>query len=152
MRIYYHDSDLDPRFIMAWERQKEKCVLFNSIVELKDYIKMFNELRDYEKTEWYMWVCEYDYSFEEAFDRVWPETFTLLYPDVDDSIEAVVEHLNNKVIIPDYMKTIWNTVKTAFVDHADLNEEFINFLEDNNVIGEFVNPADGETWYYYKGE
>ena len=152
MRIYYHDSNLDPRFIMAWEYQKEKCVLFNSIVELKNYIKMFYELSDYDKTEWFMWVTEFDYTFEESFDRVSFDNFTLLYDNIDDSLEAVVEYLNEKVLVPDYYKTIWSTIKTAYVDYADLNEEFINFLEDNNVIGEFVNPGDGETWYYYKGK
>lgn len=151
MRIYYHETDLDSRFSRAWEYMKEKCIQFNSIVELKNYIKMFYELSDYDKTEWFMWVTEFDCSFEEAFYRASFDSFTLLYPDIDDSIEAVVEYLNERAFIPDYIKTIWNTLKTAFVDYADLNEGFINFLEDNNVIGEFVNPGDGETWYYYKG-
>ena len=152
MRKYYCGTDLDPRFVMAWEDQKIKKIQFNSIIELKDYIKMFYDLDDWGKTEFFMWVTEFNLSFEEAIYRASFDNFTLLYPDINDSIEAIVEYLNGEVFVHDHMKTIWNTIKNAFVYHADLNEDFINFLEKNNIIGEFVNPGDGETWYYYKGE
>ena len=152
IRPYYHETNLDPRFSRAWELQKEKCVQFDSIVELKNYIKMFNELTDWDKTQWYMWVTEFNQSFDEAFDSVWPENMSLLYPEIEDSITTIIEYLKNRVIVPDYIKPIMNAILNAYENYAEIDDAFIKYLEDANIIGEFVNPADEETWYYYKGE
>ena len=152
MKNSYYESFVDPRFYRAWEYQKEKGVKFSSIVELKKYLKMFNDLEEWERTEWFMFVHEFNQTFENAFWNTGTENPYLLYPDIDDSIEYVVEYLKNKIVVPDYIKSIWNAIMIAYTNYAEINEKFINFLEDNNVIGEFVNPGDGETWYYYKGE
>ncbi len=150
IRPYYHETNLDFRFSRAWEIQKEKCELFDSVVEIKTYIRMFNTLTEYEKTLWFMWVSEYGNSFHEAFWRVRDDDFSLLYDDKYVFLDRITDYINDNVVVNKKIKRLWNAMKKLWTDHSEIDEDFMDVLENANVVGEFVDPSTDVVWYYYK--
>ena len=150
IRPYYHETNLDFRFSRAWEIQKEKCELFDSVVEIKTYIRMFNTLTEWEKTRWFMWVSEFENSFPEAFENVRDVDFPLLHNDKYVFLNRITDYINDNIVVNKNIKRLWNAMKKLWTDHTEIDDDFIDVLEDANVVGEFVNPATDEVWYYYK--